>query len=182
MKLHLKNIIFNCLLIFAIGITLFSCISPSGPNKPFSGLLPESLEIMAERNLQLAVELRRLPEIIDGINDYEEAILNKLLVIYEKYPNEFDKAFSEMNKTGKIAYRKYCTPLQALFWFAENGDIYEITSLIKDYKLQTLLSASWNFQTKFEIEKIELSESQASHILSFVDKKKFGMQNTKKTI
>lgn len=171
MNLCLKNIIFNLFLIFAVGITFFSCITKPGPNKPFSDSLPESIEKMAGRNLQLAMELRKLPEIIDGINHYEEETLNKLFAIYNKYPNEFDKTFFEMNRTGKFAFRKYCTPLQALFWFAENGAIDEVVSLVKDYNLQTLLSVSWNFKTNFEVEKIDLSESQASHILSFVDKK-----------
>lgn len=171
MNLLLRNTNLNLFLIFFIGITFFSCITPSGPNEPFSGSSPKSLEALAKRNLQLALEIRKLPEIIDGINKYEEAIIDKLLAVYEKYPDEFDHAFFEMDKTGKSAYRKYCTPLQALFWFAENEGVNELVYLVKDYKLKNLLSVSWIFQTKFEIEKLDISESQASHILAFVDKK-----------
>ena len=41
--------------------------------------------------------------------------------------------------------RKYCSPLQALFWMAEEGLWHIINDLISNYSLEKLLSKAWNF-------------------------------------
>ena len=50
-----------------------------------------------------------------------------------------------MNAVGNPWARKYCSPLQALFWLAEDGNVKEVEKQITNYKLKSLLNASWSY-------------------------------------
>jgi len=152
---------------------LFGCVTtkPVKPNNPYQGPYPVKFNKISDRNPLLAEEIGKLPELQDGISEKENIALLQLVKLYEMHPLKFDDAFDEMYTIGLPGIRKYCTPLQALFWLVEIESFYEVASQIKDYKLRNLLSVAWKFQKKtFEIDELDISEEQASHIISSIDK------------
>lgn len=162
----------NCLLSIFSVIILFGCASTK-PNTPYAGPYPLSIKSLSTKNPTLVKELGKLPEIQDNISENEKTALELLAAIYEIYPNEFDHAFNEMNKIGQREKRRFCSPLQAIFWLAEERKNDEIVMLIKDYSLVNLLDLAWNFgEKKFYKVDLKLSPRQADEIISRLNKRK----------
>jgi len=102
--------------VIALCLNLFACATtPTKPNIPYPGPNSE-LDIISSRNLLLAVELRKLPELQDGISSDEMNALKKLVKLYDSEPDVFNSAFDKMYSIGLPDVRSFCTPLQALFW------------------------------------------------------------------
>lgn len=147
-------LVFLCLL----SLILVSC-AWKGPNKSLLGFYPETLfkykidsnfitarkllESLAERNRQLSTELGKIPELQTSIDDEKLAALTKLIEVYFAQPVQFDLAFNQVKKIGKVEIRRYNTPLQALFWLAEEDKIDEIEILIDSFSLNRLLDRAW---------------------------------------
>ncbi len=132
------------MILISILVFLFGCAA-TGPIRPYAGPYPESYQYLSQLNPSLATEFGRLPELQDGINDPEKSALEQLILIYKTHPMDFDRTFDQMNKVGLPDSRKYCSPLQALFWLALAGETEQIISLIQNYSLGRLLSIAWNF-------------------------------------
>ncbi len=85
-----------------------------------------------QKDAVLAEELGKIPEFQDGeINEEEVETLEDIFKFYLQHPR-FKGATDALLNVGKKEYRKYCSPLQALFWYAEeeemdnrNGAIYK---------------------------------------------------------
>jgi len=95
----------------------------------------------------LAQELGRLPEIQDGISEPEVKTINKLAELYMSDPDSFGRTFEQMNRIGLPEFRRYCSPLQALFWLSKKEDLETLNSIIVDYSLERLLDRAWIFET-----------------------------------
>jgi hypothetical protein len=95
----------------------------------------------------LAIELGKLPELQDGISVQETQALERLHRKYVDDTDSFDRAFVEMYKIGLPDVRKYCSPLQALFWLAEDGELNEQDNPLINYSLNNLLRKAWKFDT-----------------------------------
>jgi len=135
---------------------LWSCLIPlsfaffsgcaTSPNIPFAGRpCPATLEELDQRNPLLVKELGKLPEIQDGILESEKIALERISDLYDSNPKRFNQVFNEMYKIGIPEVRKYCSPLQALFWLAEDGVLESETDLINRYSLDILLIKAWDF-------------------------------------
>jgi len=98
-----------------------SCASfgPSKPNAPYSGDLTDNFIKLEQWNPLLGKEIRKLPEIQDGVLDYEAQAIDTLVDLFDKAPDAFNRAFEQMYQVGKPDVRKYCSPLQAMFWLAQ---------------------------------------------------------------
>jgi len=153
------------LLSFTLTTYLSGCATTK-PNTPYAGSYPQSFNGLSTQNPLLANELGKLPEIQDGISDSEKIALEQLVLLYESYPDEFDAAFNEMYKIGLPEYRKYCSPLQALFWIVEDGSIEKANKVIKDYSLRSLL-----FEWLLERKRL-LSENQANELIDLIKDKR----------
>ncbi|NNK85689.1 MAG: hypothetical protein HKO91_09080, partial [Desulfobacterales bacterium] len=106
--------------------------------------------------------LGKLPELQDGVSEKEMSALNDIIDLYSKNQASFDNAFNKMYKIGLPEYRKYCSPLQALFWLAEDNELSNYDNLISDYSLKKLLDKAWKFDpSKYRI----LSEKQLIEII-----------------
>ncbi len=101
------------------------------------------LTAIAERNALLFEELGKLPELQDSIDDRELAALKRLSMLYGENTTRFDLVFSQMYRIGKPEVRKYCTPLQALFWLLEDGQLQLARRIVTHYSLEYLLCVSW---------------------------------------
>ncbi|WP_155321675.1 hypothetical protein [Desulfosarcina ovata] len=61
-----------------------------------------------------------LPEIRKFRTYSSRLALSNLLKIYQLAPHGFDRMFEAMNEIGIPEHRKYCAPLQALFWLIQD--------------------------------------------------------------
>ena len=144
------------------------------PNEPYSGPYPSAFNELADKNPLLAQELAKLPELQDGISEDEVRTLENLVKLYDAYPDKFDNTFKKMYETGIPKVRKYCSPLQALFWMAEEGKNKEITRLIINYSLRSLLKKAWgDFSdqdiTHYKNRYLDISQEQAKQIVASLD-------------
>jgi len=94
----------------------------------------------------LEQELLKLPEIQDGISEPESEALEKLVDIYNENPETFDKVFEQMYQVGIPEIRKYCSPLQALFWIAKSGELGRDKNPLHNYSLSKLIGNAWLFE------------------------------------
>lgn len=149
-------------------VAVFIGCGAAKPNTPYPGAYPSGFDELAYMNPLLAEELGKLPELQDGISVNENYALVKLIKLYDENPNAFNKVFEEMYLIGIADVRKYCSPLQALFWLFEDGKLDDAKDILKDYSLQKLLGTAWDFQIK----PIHLSEEQISVIIDNVNDKR----------
>jgi hypothetical protein len=119
-------------------------LGPAKPNEPFPGPYSFGFNELADKNHLLAHELAKLPELQDGISEEEETALNILAEQYNANPDEFDSMFKQMYNVGIPGVRKYCSPLQALFWIAEEGLLHTINDLISNYCLKKGGYKAWD--------------------------------------
>jgi hypothetical protein len=150
----------------------WGCVSidKTKPNIPFQGDYPNSLDLIQQANPVLASELLKLPEIQDGISAEEAIALEKIVKLYNDYPADFDKAFNKMYEVGLPNVRRYCSPLQALFWLAEDGKYDELTSSLHEYSLSSLLNKSWVFDFQEHRGKVlDITAEQSDEIISILD-------------
>ena len=130
------------ILLIAVALAFVGCATPTKPNIPFSGPIQE-LDKIERRNVLLATELRKLPEIQDGISSAEAVALEKLVEFHDSDPAAFDRAFEQMYQVGKPDVRKYCSPLQTLFWLVEDRNTNLCNQVINEYDLRILLRGGW---------------------------------------
>jgi hypothetical protein len=166
-KTRLK-LIFTILLCSIVGGC--ATFGPTIPNTPYKGPYPTSFDKLSLKNPLLAQEIGKLPELQDGISESESTALDHFVRLYSNNTKLFDKAFQEMYQVGLPEVRKYCTPLQALYWLVEDGKVDELHSQIHNYSLRNLLSSSWNFNVRFELEALDLSEQEAQEIVDAINK------------
>jgi len=126
-------------------VTLISCASTK-PNIPYAGKsYPPSLNYIAQKYPQLVMDLGKLPELQDGISADEASTLKQITELYKKNPIAFYEIFLEMYEVGLPNTRKYCSPLQALFWLVEDGKIFTAKKILENYSLEYLLEEAWEF-------------------------------------
>jgi hypothetical protein len=117
------------------------CSVPTEPNKPYSGLYPATFSNLAHKNPLLAQELGKLPEIQAGISQKDSMALGRICMLYNQNQKNFDTAFDRMYNVGYPNIRKYCSPLQALYWLALEDRLNCID--ISNYSLIGLLNEAW---------------------------------------
>ncbi|UCE56106.1 MAG: hypothetical protein JSV31_11875 [Desulfobacterales bacterium] len=169
---RLKNILRKWLILitlFLIILTSCSSLVNTMPNEPYVGPYPAAFNDFAQKNPLLAQELGKLPEIKDGISDNEAAALERIIKLYNDSTENFNIAFEQMYRVGNPDVRKYCTPLQSLFWLSEDAKVEELAQIINNYSLEKLLQEAWIFdwteREQYEGKVLELSESQIKMIV-----------------
>ena len=167
--LDLKTVwnLLGFIFIFPIYLSGCASIGPTKPNKPYSGNShPAVLNELAQTNPLLVQELGKLPEIQDGISETETSALKDIGKLYKSDSETFDNAFNVMYKIGLPEYRKYCSPLQAVFWLAEDGKLDSTKDILKDYSLKKLLKAAWIFDP---LSSRILSDQQIKEIINGIE-------------
>lgn len=135
------TIIFISALLFLKGCASFG---PSVPNRAYAGPYLEKFEVIKKNNPLLATELGKLPEIQHGISKADQVAMNQIVDLYIQDPLVFDRAFKRMYKVGLPEIRKYCAPLQALFWLSQDGKLASTKNPLQNYTLKSLLDLAWN--------------------------------------
>ncbi|MCX5819491.1 MAG: hypothetical protein NT047_06230 [Deltaproteobacteria bacterium] len=119
--------------------------TPPGESRENENIL-EAKKLLAEikeKNSLLALELAKLPELKRTISIKEAESLKNILTLYEIDPLAFDSAFDKMYKEGIPEIRKFCTPLQALFWLSGKVQFSKQNNPLLNYDLESLLNKAW---------------------------------------
>jgi len=154
-------------ILLAVILTACAAPGPATPNIPFAGNpTPPILDDLALKNPLLAEELGKLPELQDGISEAEARALTTLCEVYHSDSDLFDTVFAEMYREGHPGIRKYCAPLQALFWLVEDGRRETCNSILHAYHQDDLLEKAWHYSKK-----IDLSEEQLKTIIDSLPRK-----------
>lgn len=125
-------------------------VGPTKPNLPYAGnQSPSILNELARENPLLVQELGKLPELQDEISNTDLMALSRICRTYNQNRKDFDSAFEKMYDVGYPNVRKFCTPLQALYWMALKDKLERID--ISNYTLITLLSEAW-YKSGFELD------------------------------
>ncbi len=122
--------------------------TPPSENRENENIL-EAKKILAEikeKNSLLALELAKLPELKRTISIKEVESLKNILKLYEIDPLAFNSAFDKMYKEGIPEIRKFCTPLQALFWLSGKVQFSKQNNPLLNYDLEDLLNRAWGVQ------------------------------------
>ena len=154
-------------------IVIFSgCVSsgPTKPNEVYPGEYPAIFENIKKQNSLLAEEIGKLPELQDGIQGEEQLALKVLCDVYKKNAQLLDGVFIQMNSIGLPEIRKYCSPLQALFWIARKGDSKKIEVILTNYSLENLLSHGWDFNPPI------MTDAEISEIIEDISDSKLRQQ------
>ena len=155
-------------LLFAVIVSLSGCATTK-PNTPFAGPYPQCFNELSAKNPLLANELGKLPEVQDGISELEETALDHFVRIYNHNAKSFNKAFQEMYPAGKPNVRKYCTPLQAMYWLLLDNKIKIFNQTVQKYDLKLLLDKSWGQGIKGDY--LELSSEKVHEIAKSINGK-----------
>lgn len=118
---------------------------PTKPNDMFQGEYPACFSDIQNKNALLAQEIGKLPELHDGIQNNDTSAISLLCKIYNENGKLFDDFFKKIYNVGLPDVRKYCSPLQAVFWIAQKGDEKKVKNVIYNYSLKDLLSQAWKF-------------------------------------
>ncbi len=183
----------NTLLSSICFLSFYGCVSTtpnisildekySGKNtEPFSSVTITLKTLFKENNL-LARELGKLPDLQDGITVEEKQGTDLLLTLYMENQAAFGQMFQQMYRVGLPEKRKYCTPLQALFWLSKKKKIPSIKNQINVYSTQNLLNDTWKLgslpeyitdqQMRLLIENIQIASEKAQYI-DMWNKKKY---------
>lgn len=115
-------------------------LSDAGFHADKSPAILSTLEKIRQSNPTLALELSRLPEIQRGD---DPAVLESIHALSQRHPDAFREAMTKMLQVGLPEHRKYCTPLQALYWLVEDGWDRAAEKIVVQYDLKRLLSMVW---------------------------------------
>nr|QIV52834.1 hypothetical protein [uncultured bacterium] len=129
-----------------------SIYDPGAVDQQLSDLQVQAIGILQQigtQNQLFATDLGKLPELQELTPERVDA-LGRFARLYRDKQKEFDAAFEDMYKVGKPEVRRYCTPLQALFWLVEDNEIESVMAVMKDYSLNRLLKYSWKSETDLE--------------------------------
>ncbi len=136
------------LLILSVFLSGCASSGTTKPNLPYAGnSYPAELTELAQKNPLIVKELGKLPELQDGVSETDVNILRNIVKLYNNDPSNFEIVFNEMYKVGLPEVRKYCSPLQAVYWLIKNGKIDNIN--IYNFDLINLLNNAW-WSTLFE--------------------------------
>ena len=125
-------------------MALSACVTASRPNVPFPNPVPQLRSLESENPL-LAKELRKLPEILDGLNEKERTALERICELHRTQPSQLDAAFNDMYAVGLPGHRAYCSPLQALLWIAMERPLSQGSPSLAPFNLIGLLKEAWTF-------------------------------------
>lgn len=153
------SLIRQIMLVACVSLALSSClvvISPKVSRGAEKETLPsenrenenmlEAKKILSEisaKNSLLVLELAKLPELKNDISKKGVESLKNILALHEIDPLAFNKAFDLMCKEGIPEIRKFCTPLQALFWLSEKVKFSKENNPLPDYELESFLDRAW---------------------------------------
>jgi hypothetical protein len=170
-----KKIIFpSC----AIIVLLFSCSLVPSPTHPNASSIEwlENSELkdlflqLGSMDPNLALEVGRLPEFQEKTGESQILALSRFINLLSN-ASEMEKAnLAKFLEIGRPNVRKYCTPLQAIFWILEK----KVDQNILSYSLVELLDKAWDFaDSRWEDFDTVTDRLCAPRLVNYYEKKRF---------
>lgn len=122
----------------------------------------------------LAIEVGRLPEFQAQVGDLQELSLSRFIEILTKASPEERANLRGFLEVGKPDFRRYCSPLQAIFWLLETNE-YDTKETPLKYSLETLLFKSWKFSEKDRWKNYEVVTDRlnAPYLINYYELRQF---------
>lgn len=121
----------------------------------------------------IALEVGRIPEFEGVIGEAQILALNRFVTLIENSKPEEIATINKLLQVGKTGIRRYCAPIQAIFWLLERQE-YEY-QLVLMQPLESLLSESWNFteKSRWDDFKVVTDRLNAPELVHFYSKFNF---------
>jgi len=122
----------------------------------------------------LALEVGKLPEFQEGIGKKQVVALARFIELVTNATNSQKDNLSEFMNIGLPTVRRYCTPLQAIFWVLEKNE-YDPKWNPLDWRLNFLLDAAWRFseENRWKDYKIVTERLNAPELVDYYEKNGF---------
>jgi len=139
--------------------------------------LPKPSKILFQKLYEIdpiiALELGRIPEFEGVIGEAQILALDRFLSLIENAKTEEKTNINKLLQVGKPEFRRYCTPIQAIFWLLERHEDEYQNVLMQP--LESLLSESWDFteKSRWSSYKIITNRLNAPELISFYSKWNF---------
>jgi hypothetical protein len=152
------------IVLMLVGLVMAGCTPKAKPNQSLldqgaasagTAKARQVLQDIASRNQDLARELGKLPELQKKAGPASLRALENIKQYYLLDPAGFDQAFDKMNQVGLAKHRRYCAPLQAVFWLAQEKRFSKESNPINPYDLKALLDRAWQFEAEVAPEKVK---------------------------
>ena len=127
---------------------------------------------------EVTLEVGRLPEFQGQVGELQGLSLSRFTdLLANAFPLE-KVNLREFLKVGQPRFRRYCSPLQAVFWLLEKEEYDPKESPLK-YSLNTLLRKSWKFseQDRWRDYEIVTDRLNAPELIDYYELKQFKYQD-----
>ncbi len=123
--------------------------TPSSIQEPLPVPVQVQFQRLYERDPNVALEVGRLPEFQGEIGDRQIVALNRFTELFLNATSEEKKNLTEILEEGLPGVRRYCAPLQAVFWLLEK-ETYKpgIGTNPLGLSLEELMQQAWRFFTE----------------------------------
>lgn len=95
----------------------------------------------------LTLEVGKLPEFQGKVDQREILALTRFIDVISNASQGEKSNLTYFLEVGKPAIRRYCAPLQAIFWLLEEDEIYLKPNPLQ-YPLREILLFAWDFKKK----------------------------------
>jgi hypothetical protein len=139
--------------------------------------VPTTAKILFQKLYQIdpiiASEVGRIPEFEGIIGEPQILALNRFVTLIQNSKPEEKANISKLLQVGKPGIRRYCTPIEAIFWLLERQK-YEYQK-VSMQPLESLLSESWNFSEngRWNNFKVVTDRLNAPELIHFYSKYNF---------
>ena len=148
--------------------------------------LPIEVEALLKKlytlDSNLALEVGKLPEFQETIGKNQVLALTRFIELVAHTTTSQKTNLAEFTKIGLPNVRRYCTPLQAIFWLLEKNE-YDTKespsncnwSLSLTWCLNDLLGKAWDFseEDRWKDYKVVTERLNAPELVDYYEKKRF---------
>jgi len=140
--------------------------------------IPEEVQTSLQQlyiiNPALALEVGKLPEFQGKVGERQIRALTRFAELIANATTEEKANLSILLKEGKLAFRSYCAPLQAVFWLLEEDECLLGRNLLQ-YPLKDILVYAWDFteESKWQDFKIVTERLNSPELINYYERCNF---------
>jgi len=122
----------------------------------------------------LALEVGKLPEFQGKVDERQIRALTRFTELIANATTEEKANLALLLKEGRPTFRRYCTPLQAIFWLLEEDECLLGTNLLQ-YPLKDILVYAWDFtdQDRWGSYKIVTERLNSPELINYYERCNF---------
>lgn len=142
-------------------------------DNPLPNFVKTLMQSLYHTDSHLALEVGRLPEFQDIIGKNQIIALRKFVNLLENARDEEKANLHNLLQIGKSTFRKYSSPMQAIFWILEKKESESQKLLAQT--LEYILNEAWDFteQDRWDEFKVVVERLNAPELISFYSQRNF---------